>query len=142
MKPEELLFTINAFGKEIKIGDDDYGQCYFFEYTNDDGTIYEDSCGTYNTDFLEYIYWHFDKIGTEISMHGLEAFNKHTDFLVENNQTRLEKAKREGDEKWAKYIEDLFEKNIKPRLNIEEKGYNTYDFEAMYKELAEQNKER
>ena len=52
MKPEEYVKTIVVYGKMVNVGMDDYGQCYFIEYLNEDtGELVEVGCGSYNSDY-------------------------------------------------------------------------------------------
>ena len=61
MRKEEYIKTLIVNNKEIKLGIDDYGQCYFIEFINDNGDIEELSLGTYNCDYMEEIYGLFDE---------------------------------------------------------------------------------
>ena len=45
MKPDEYIKTLNVGGKEIKLGLDDYGQCYFIEWVDDNGKTQETRLG-------------------------------------------------------------------------------------------------
>ena len=47
MKKSEYVKTITIKDQEIRIGKDDYGQCYFVEWTDDEGS-HEMGLGTYN----------------------------------------------------------------------------------------------
>ena len=60
MKDSEYVKTFNINGKEIKLGLDDYGQCYFIEWVDDFGNTQETSLGTYNFRYMEDIYYLFD----------------------------------------------------------------------------------
>lgn len=61
MRKEEYIKTLIVNNKKIKLGIDDYGQCYFIEFINDNGKIEELSLGTYNCDYMEEIYGLFDE---------------------------------------------------------------------------------
>ena len=61
MKPEEYVKTFNINGKEIKLGLDDYGQCYFIEWIDDNGETQSTGLGTYNFHYMEEIYYLFDE---------------------------------------------------------------------------------
>lgn len=61
MNSDEYVKTFNIAGKEIKLGIDDYGQCYFVEW-EEDGKIREMGLGTYNFHYMEDIYYLFDPI--------------------------------------------------------------------------------
>ena len=58
-KPDEKQFphvaTVEIEGKKYEVYDNDYGQCYFFQYEDEDGELREESCGTYNPCYEEYI---------------------------------------------------------------------------------------
>lgn len=47
--------TFEYKGHEVEVAIDDYGQCYVIAYINKDGVLVEESCGTYNTDYVGYI---------------------------------------------------------------------------------------
>lgn len=51
--------TLEICGKIINVYMDDYGQCFFFTW-EEDGEVHEESCGTYNTDYKDYIKMKFD----------------------------------------------------------------------------------
>lgn len=60
MNKEDYIKTIVVNDKEIKLGLDDYGQCYYIEYLNDKNEIETTSLETYNTYYMEEIYYMFD----------------------------------------------------------------------------------
>lgn len=78
MKKEEFVKHIKVNKYEVDIGLDDYGQCYFFEYKDKRGDIQEVSCGTYNSQYIEYIYCELDPIYRELSR--LELYDELDDF--------------------------------------------------------------
>ena len=54
MKSEEYVTSLVINGKLVNIGVDDYGQCYFLQYYNEDSKeIEEIGLGTYNEDYEE-----------------------------------------------------------------------------------------
>lgn len=55
MTEDEYLKTIKYNGIDVKVGTDDYGQQYFFEYTDEKGEFHEVGCGAYNTDYMGVI---------------------------------------------------------------------------------------
>lgn len=55
MKKEEYVKTLIVKGQKVEAGLDDYGQCYFFEYENENGKIQEVCCGSYNPNYEEEI---------------------------------------------------------------------------------------
>ena len=59
MKKSEYVKTITIKDQEIRIGKDDYGQCYFVEWT-DDGGSHEMGLGTYNEDIMGDLLYIFD----------------------------------------------------------------------------------
>lgn len=67
MKSEEYIKTINVGGKEIKLGLDDYGQCYIIEWADENGETKETGLGAYNTHYMEDIYYMFDERYKELS---------------------------------------------------------------------------
>ena len=61
MMKEEYVKTLNVGGHEIKLGLDDYGQCYFIEWADPlTGELKETGLGTYNFNYMEDIYYLFD----------------------------------------------------------------------------------
>jgi len=56
MKSKDFIRTIEIEGTKVDIGQDDYGQCYYFEYEKD-GQKLDISCGTYNADVIPYIFF-------------------------------------------------------------------------------------
>lgn len=61
MNKADYIKTITApNGQEIQLGFDDYGQCYYIVWYDDKGR-HEESCGTYNQDYEDYIAWRFEK---------------------------------------------------------------------------------
>lgn len=52
MNKEDYIKTVEIDGIKVDIGMDDYGQCYYFEYTDKDGEFHQYSCGTYNMDYM------------------------------------------------------------------------------------------
>ena len=128
MTDKEYIETLNICGRQVRVGMDDYGQCYFFEFVDDNGDVQSIGCGTYNTNYLEEIYGYFDPIGTMISIYGKESFDEST----KNMLTRYEKYKAEDTN--DEYNNQWYEEVIKPRLELKE--WNHYDFEAMYNERS------
>lgn len=59
MKKSEYVKTVNIKGQEIHIGKDDYGQCYFVEWVDEDGP-HEMGMGTYNESIMEDLLYIFD----------------------------------------------------------------------------------
>ena len=55
MKPEEYVTTIVYNGHMINVGEDDYGQQYFLEYLDEDGTLEIAGCGSYNNNYMEVV---------------------------------------------------------------------------------------
>lgn len=60
MEKNEYIKTLNVAGKEVKLGLNDYGQCYFIEWVDEDGKEQSMGLGTYNSHYLEDIYYLFD----------------------------------------------------------------------------------
>lgn len=56
MRKEDYIKTIYVEGIPVDIGIDDYGQSYYFEWF-DGEKLCEQSCGTYNTDYIPMIYF-------------------------------------------------------------------------------------
>ena len=66
MTKEEYIKTLNISGHEIKLGLDDYGQCYFIEW-EENGKIRDMGLGTYNFHYMEEIYYMFDPVFKELA---------------------------------------------------------------------------
>lgn len=60
MTKEEYVKTFEICGTKVDLGLDDYGQCYFIEWTNESGEVNSIGLGTYNFNYLEEIYSIFD----------------------------------------------------------------------------------
>lgn len=60
MRREDYIKTIIVDGQMVNIGQDDYGQCYYFEYVNEDGELEEMSCGSYNFNWEQEVRDYFD----------------------------------------------------------------------------------
>ena len=60
MTKEEYIKTLEVCGTKVDLGLDDYGQCYFIEWTDKNGEKKETGLGTYNFNYLEEIYCLFD----------------------------------------------------------------------------------
>lgn len=56
MKKEEFVRHIEYNDVQIDLGIDDAGQCYFIEYVDyNSGSKHIESCGAYNTNYMDYI---------------------------------------------------------------------------------------
>lgn len=62
---EEYIETIELDGEKYDVYLDDYGQCYYFKYTDENGEIKEIGCGTYNFNYrqeiIDFHKWRFKK---------------------------------------------------------------------------------
>lgn len=67
MDSNDYIKTLTVNGKEIKLGMDDYGQCYFIEWEEPDGKIMDTSLGTYNLHYMESVYHMFDPVYKQLS---------------------------------------------------------------------------
>lgn len=93
MTSDEYVKTLVINGTTIKLGIDDYGQCYFAEWVGDDGELNSQSLGTYHSDYMGELYYLFEPeyarihkklfMGEELSE---EENNKYEEF--ENQITR------------------------------------------------------
>ena len=126
MTKQEYIETLYINGIKVDVGIDDYGQCYFFEYTDENGQFNSIGCGTYNEWYLEEIYYYLDPYSTEISLYGKDEF----DAITANMLARYQKYIKEDPN--DKFANEWYESTIKPRLEL--KTWNTYDFEQMYKD--------
>ena len=80
MTENEYVKTLNICGTEVKLGLDDYGQCYFVEW-EEDGKTRETGLGTYNSNYMEAIYYMFDPRYKELSKRGLFGELTEKDWL-------------------------------------------------------------
>lgn len=67
MTKEEYIKTIEICGTKVDLGLNDYGQCYFIEWTDKNGKKQSTSLGAYNSDYLREIYYLFDNRYKELS---------------------------------------------------------------------------
>ena len=95
MNKNDYITTINVNGTDVKIGMDDYGQCYYIEW-EEDGETKSTGLGTYNLYYLEEIYNLFDDTYKDIS---------RKDFLDEEMTP-------EELSKWNEYL-DIIDKKYK-----------------------------
>lgn len=75
MEKNEYIKTFTICGKDIDLGLDDYGQCYFVEWTDENGVKKDVGLGTYNLHYMEEIYYMFDptyKLLSTIDLYGEE----------------------------------------------------------------------
>lgn len=61
MTKEEYVKTFTVCGVKVDLGLDDYGQCYFIEWADENGEKQSAGLGTYNFNYMESIYSLFDK---------------------------------------------------------------------------------
>ena len=61
VKGDELISIIKIKEKEVRVGVDDYGQCYFASYIDENGEEQEVSFGTYCTEFMEDLFFFADE---------------------------------------------------------------------------------
>lgn len=66
MTKDEYIKSYYINDKEVKLGIDDYGQCFFIEFVNDEGELEEVCLGTYNIDVIEDIYYICDPAFQEL----------------------------------------------------------------------------
>ena len=58
MTDKEYVTSYVIGDRLVNVGLDDYGQCYFIEWA-DNGELKQDSCGSYNHNYKEYIEYKF-----------------------------------------------------------------------------------
>lgn len=135
MTKEEYLETLNIKGYEVKIGIDDYGQCYFCEWIDDNGELQTHTCGTYNINYLEDIYSIFDRKGVYISLYGEEEYNNYIASYVKNYSYRRSKYDPKEDAELIKHHDEVFKLKMKEFVS---EDYGLYDFKKMYEERINQ----
>lgn len=99
MKPEEYVKTFNINGHEIKLGLDDYGQCYFIEWVDDLGNTRETGLGTYNFRYMEDIYYLFDPHYKELARKNMFG------DLTDKDWNELRKYDKMFEEEYKEYKE-------------------------------------
>lgn len=126
MKSSEYVTTVLVRDYVVNIGIDDYGQCYFIEWVeneNGNDVLRSLSLGTYCTDYLESTYSIFDYKGVSISLYGKEQWEEDT-ARIKGRYVNSGWA----DENPEAYLDWLKNRN--------REDYGTYDFPKMYKELS------
>jgi hypothetical protein len=61
MNSKEFVTHIKYNDIDIDVGIDDYGQTYFIEYKDEDGTLRQKCVGAYVTSYIDYIEYRFGK---------------------------------------------------------------------------------
>lgn len=97
MDKNEFVRKLTINGIDIDVGKDDYGQCYFFEYKDENGNLKTESMGTYNIDYVKFCYYFFnpeyralfkkDLYGDEMTE---EEWSKYNSYLDEIKRIELE----------------------------------------------------
>lgn len=91
MKPEEFVKKLKVKDKVVKVGLDDYGQCYFFEYVNDNGEMQEVCCGSYNPDYKDEIAGYFGADISDIK----EIYSIMSDEELSSAKQKVEELRKE-----------------------------------------------
>ena len=128
MKGSEYVGTIIVKDIVVNIGIDDYGQCYFIEWIEEEdnkSVVRQIGLGAYCTDFLESACSIFDYKGVSISLYGKELWDKETELIK----------KRYESSGWAAENPEAFMEWLSNRNRTD---YDTYDFDKMYKEFRKQ----
>lgn len=60
MKKEDYIETLSVKGKRVDVGLDDCGQCYYFEFKDNNGDTWVKSCGSFNGDYVGEIADYFN----------------------------------------------------------------------------------
>lgn len=74
MKKDEYIETIVVGKQMIPIGIDDAGQCYFYEYINENGELAEMSLGSYNMNYKEDVEYVFGEPARDCTLYPEDAF--------------------------------------------------------------------
>lgn len=101
MTADEYVYTLDVNGIEVKVGIDDYGQCFFYEYTDCNGNLKVESCGAFNEGFVQYIYHELDPSYKELARKALY------DELDEYDEDKLEDYHILFKEAYKKYYEKI-----------------------------------
>ena len=85
MESNNYIKTLIVNGKEIKLGMNDYCQCYFIEWEDDEGKIQDASLGTYNSDYMGEVYYRFDPVYKDLFRKDL-----YGEELTEEDEAKFE----------------------------------------------------
>jgi len=96
-------------GHQCDVYMDDYGQCYYFEYLDENNELQSVGCGTYNFNYLEEVVGYFDIKGLTISL--------------------------EGEDIW---IQRMLLRKDRGLKSIDYDDYGVYDFKALYAEFEKE----
>lgn len=111
MKPEEFVRKLKVKDIIVEVGMDDYGQCYFFEYTDKKGELKVVCCGSYNPDYKDEIAGYF---GVDISeVEDIYSSMSEEDYISMRQKTdELRKQKEQLDEEITNLEMDLAVENM------------------------------
>lgn len=126
MTKEEYIGTLEIRGHKVDIGIDEPGQQYFFEY-EEDNKLKTESCGTYESSFIEYICWFFDKKSYYITEYGEDIWDEQIHATERTYQRMVDKYP--NDVELKEYYESLL-------YHMKNDEYIIFDFNALYKELG------
>lgn len=91
MKSEEFVKKLKVRDKIVKVGLDDYGQCYFFEYIDDNGKTQEVCCSSYNPYYKDEIAGYFGVDVSDIK----EIYSIMSDEELSSTKQEVEELRKE-----------------------------------------------
>lgn len=91
MKKEEYVESLIIDDRIVEVGQDDYGQCYFFNYLDENNNIKSVCCGSYNPYYKDEIAGFFC-----VDVNNIKSFNKYD---LENKTRELNKETKMIEEK-------------------------------------------
>ena len=94
IKDGELVSIIKVKGKEVKLCIDDYGQCYFANYIDDDGKEQEIFFGTYCTEIMDELFYFID--------------SEFRDLFIKKSKGTLTKEEEERINLYYSQFDDLY----------------------------------
>lgn len=99
MTKDEYIKTLNVCGKEVQLGLDDYGQCYFIEW-EENGETRSMGLGTYNFNYMSEIYSLFDPVyssllgkylfGKPLTLEEESKLKEYEDLFIKEERSDLE----------------------------------------------------
>lgn len=101
MDTNEYIKTFTINGQDIKLGLDDYGQCYFIEWEDEQNNVQTLGLGTYNFRYMEEIYYLFDPTYKDLSRKDL-----YGEELTDEEKVLWKRYKDLFEEEYKTYVEE------------------------------------
>ena len=101
MEFSQYIKTLTICGHDIDLGLDDYGQCYFIEWIDENGDKKDTGLGTYNFHYMEEIYYRFDPIYKSLARKEIWG-----EELTPEEKDQLDKYQKMFNEEYKMYGEE------------------------------------